>query len=93
MMECTGNAPTHVHWHIRADQTHISCAHTPPSSHDWSTRVRVSAVTVWVEGCRNSASYFAFSLIPAAPSRELLTALHSMMPNANSLPILSRMRS
>lgn len=47
----------------------------PPSSHDWSTRVRVSTVTVWVEGCRNSASYFAFSLIPAAPSRELLTAL------------------
>lgn len=69
----------------------------PPSSHDWSTRVRVSTVTAWVEGCRNSASYFAFSLIPAAPSRELLAALlhagsHGMMPNANSLPILSRMK-
>lgn len=41
-------------------------ARTSSSRDDWSTYVWVSRVSVWVEGCRNSAAYFASGLIPAA---------------------------
>lgn len=50
---------------IRAPVADYS-ARTSSSRDDWSTYVWVSRVSVWVEGCRNSAAYFASGLIPAA---------------------------
>lgn len=89
-------------WRQRQTRTQMHADHTLIySTHilqqRWLDYVRVSeqGESVWVEGCRNSAAYFAFRLIPANVSLGLLTALpqansHSMMPNPDVPSLLSQ---